>query len=450
MEDKSKINISRREFLKFSGMGIAASFIPSVLSPLEEIKVPGPEKEPRPDVGFDEKGVLHIDNKPIVPVVMFGLPGNHDEEESWRKAADLGVNIVTMVYPTTQHLEFAEKYAMKLFVRIDYAFHRNYLPAYSPTKKTLELSKEELFKQWSREYKGLLRALENHPAVIGWEVDEPDRYKTGDAKNNPFYNDKVPPMKYLKPFIEWMQENSRHNLPLRVTSYGGEIEGERERFLESLYERYGGNVVAGPDVYAEAPFIYKFLKQYENYWQKNSEMNKSIWGVISAHSDPSGTLIKDVDSLDEEKILQFLTASVIAGSRALSFYDNPFNCNFEECKPNIEGNGKINAYGRTYEPLRQALEIIEPAKKGLLGKVIDSGLSRSIAYRKFIYGRKTYVFCYNLGEQESKFILSKKSRKTFINLRDRKVLTPDKEWNIKVELEPGQPAIFVSQSNRVI
>jgi len=447
--------VSRRDFLKLGGLsllGLAAKQF-KLPESLPEQPV-NSEKESRPKIDFDQNGVMSIDGEPIVPVVMYGLPGDHDLEESWEKASDLGVNVVTMILAKPAQLEKAKKFDIKVMVRIDTAFQWGNKPAYtaSPVSLAKEAEgKEALFAWWDENHLATLKYYEIDPAVIAWEDNEPDPWKAGE-KHAP---EKYPEMKHLELFIEWMNSRSEHKLPLRISPWGGyavDYPERRNEFLEGLYRAYDGNVIAGPNAYAEPSYIYKLLSQYQEYWENNAGDNKTHWGTISAHSnvsDPKGPgLLKEVSSINKEKLLEFFVAAIIGGSRALSFYDNPYNCNFAGFHPNLKDNGIINAYGRTYEPLMEALRVIEPVKPALLGES-ELIISGPIKYRKFTYDGRTYFFVCNISDIPGEMTLEGKKGDGFRNI----LVEGEENYKIKsnklcaVRLKPGQTAIFVPESN---
>ncbi len=365
------MSLNRREFLKLSGAVSKGWMLQGALPGLDESTSYIESRINDKRIVFDNKGVMALDGEPTVPVVMYGLPGDPKEELSWQKAAGLGVNIVTMVYPEREQLEWAEKHKIRLFGKIDYVFNENNVPAYQPTEETQNFSDEQLLERWDRLYKERLVELEKNPSVIGWEVDEPDRYKVGDLPHEKIYKKGLEPMKYLRLFLQWLRQNSKHDLPLRIVAYGGRVGTDRSAFLEGLYEIYQGNVIAGADEYRDE-YIFETLRHYGDYWHENPEFNKTVWGVVSAHSN--------VEETDQFAILRRIVALIVAGSRGVCVYDNPHS------------QGRDNGYSQSFNGLETALKILEPVKAALLGSSRSYNYENTMFLREFEHEGLKYLF----------------------------------------------------------
>lgn len=441
--------ISRRDFLKLSGLAVLTTLLPK--SAPDFVEKPGDVKEETPQnikeinkpierrVGFNEDGAMFLNGKPIVPIELYGLPGNPKEELSWQKAQKLGANMITMVFLDKETLTFAEKYNIKIMARLDHLFPE----AFNPTEETKNLSEQELFKHWETlGYKERLEQIEENPTIVCWEVDEPDPWKTGQM--GPDYFGKIPPMLHVEKLLSWLRSNDKNKLPVRVTDLGGILGNDRLVMLDRFRQAYDGNIITGADVYSTAQKILEISKQYDLLREGDKKFSKSNWTVVSAHSDLRGlTGFENIEELDKNTIFRSLVSSVVGGSRALCFYDNPPGCNNLGCVPNVPVEQSENAYAKTYEPLMTVINAFEPGKEGLLGSTIFESLDTPLALREMSHNGKIYIYAVNTGSEKQTIKMTGMGNKKFKELVSGKNIIADDDWTLT--LPPEGIAVYVSE-----
>jgi len=250
-----------------------------------------------------------------VPYILYGLPGDPHDKESWRKAKELGIDYVTMVEIDEYSMLHAEEYGLNLFARLDYVF-------------------PEAFIGNEFDYRDLLLRLqfiELNMVIAGWEIDEPDYIKCGENGS----------MCFLEDFLKWLRISSLRKFPLRITDYGRNLSDKSWELLRRLSAAYGGNVILGPDIYAPPKRIMDVCRQYP----------KKHWVVIPAQGDLKDTELKDMDELTADDIYYSMCAAYAGGARGIGFYDNPPGCGYEDA-----------GYSRTYPLIKEAIAKFELIK----------------------------------------------------------------------------------------
>lgn len=327
-----KEKLDRRGFLRFAGLAVvtaAYSGIPAIRAE-RQVKDFG--------IDFDKEGIMYVEGKRFFPIVLYGLPGNHNDRESWQKAREMGVNTVTMFFPTDEALDLAEEQGLKTIVRLDYLF-----PHFTPNDEELE------------------RILARK-SVIAFEVDEPNDYwekipegETGKNKEQALFD-----------LLGWMRGKS--DVPLRVTTDGFAhliYSPEAVRFLEELMTLYP-NVILGPDVYSD--LVTPEVASYVDYWGKDKLLNfnyiKSVWSVTSAHAEDQHLFKRD---LSREDMLYHAIAGFAAGARGVGYFDSAWGCDLRGCSVKPEENGKLNAYGKHMEDIKSINGLLNANMQGLSG-----------------------------------------------------------------------------------
>lgn len=320
---------NRRDFLKAGGIGILSLAIPGWLKEKEEPKAGR--------VNFSSGGVMLLDGERFFPIVAYGLPGDPTKLVSWKRAKESGFNTVTMFYPTSQSLDYAESLGLKTIIRLDYLFD-HYVPN-----------------------AGELLRVEKGPGVISWEIDEPDQNWSeqdevaGVSKKDALFN-----------LLEWLSKRSE--LPLRVTTSGPArlMEfTESTVFLRQLYERYP-NIISGPDDYENR--VAEEVSSYVDFWKKETYLGgkqvKTVWQVTSAHSEDERLFGR---SLTYNDILYQTMSGIVAGSCGVGFYDSPWGCDLDSCDISPEKNAIASSFSKHLEDVSRVNRLINDLMPGLTG-----------------------------------------------------------------------------------
>lgn len=277
---------------------------------------------------------MSVDAERFFPRVLYGLPGNPGEQQSWNLAKAAGFNTITMFFPTQEAFLYADAAELKTVVRLDYAF-----PDFEPNENEL-------------------RRLHQEPSVIAWEIDEP--YPTW------------PNLESRLKFLSWLSERS--SLPLRVTTYSGArlvSSPEGTEFLERLYSSYP-NIISGPDAYNPNPEME--IQAYDEYWDQQRRSGrtdiKTLWQVTSAHTEDEVYFGRD---LTYEDIYYQTISGIVAGSRGIAYYDSPWGCDLRGCNIPSDQNGIINSFAQNFENLRRVNSHLKEYESALLGTEVYQG-----------------------------------------------------------------------------
>ena len=437
MSEYNKQEISRRDFLKMSGIGLSAFFGEPIIKKLE---ISEPYSESKNTVLFRKDRVMTVNKDPVFPLGLYYLPGP-EKPDSWQKISEAGLNTISQWWVNENNLLLAEKYGINTMAFLPYAF---------PDED-----------KYGSVDIGVLDMLRKSKSFIGYYGgDEPDLTLSRSLYSNLLRD--LGRMDPQHPDMAVFAENPNiadssfydiREYKIKYKGHPDDLSGLPDYITDDLFKFWyiekSGTEIVSFDYYHNSSIddivsVGKVVEKYIHNLRsgKFGTNAKSVWVTLSAHSEAPLTL----------ESMRFQAIDVIArGATGVFWWDWPPGCSKINCTGYPE---KGNGYFLHWDKLQSISGELDLVKDGLEGQELFLGVSQSgsVAYKvsRSRLGRH-YVFAAcessvsNFGRKET--ISVNFPNKRFHVLGEGREVISDEKGNLVDDFGPLGSRIYVSDKS---